>query len=131
MLGQTFSNYRILEKIGSGGMGEVYLAEDTRLGRSVALKILPSEFARDEGRRKRFEREAKAASALSHANIAHIYDVGEANGTHFIAMEYVKGEDLRAHLTGRPLSTALILDYGIQIADALEEASRPGFSTLR
>ncbi len=129
--GTRLGNYEVLSELGAGGMGEVYKAKDLKLGREVAIKVLPQEMASDSQRLRRFEQEARAASALNHPNIVTIYEIGEHEGTPYIAMEYVKGEDLRAHLIGRPLSTALILDYGIQIADDLEEASRPGFSTLR
>ncbi len=94
MIGTTLSHFRITDKLGEGGMGEVWLAEDTRLGRNVALKILPPERGESEDRRRRFEDEARAASALNHPGIAHIYDVGEADGIHFIAMEHVDGESL-------------------------------------
>ncbi len=129
--GHKLAHYEILEPIGKGIQGEVYKARDLKLGREVAIKVLPQEMSADPSRLRRFEQEPRAASALNHPNIVTIYEIGEHEGTPFIAMEYVKGEDLRAHLTGRPLSTALIFDYGIQIADALEKASRPGFSTLR
>ena len=104
------------------GMGEVYLAKDTKLDRTVALKILPPEFAENPERLERFVREAKAASAIQHANVAHIYEIGEADGVHFIAMEHVKGETLAARLSGNPLPTKDILDIGVQVADALDEA---------
>jgi uncharacterized protein (TIGR02996 family) len=126
MIGKTISHYRIVEKLGSGGMGEVYLAEDSRLERNVAFKILPPHLADDEGRRSRFEAEAKAASAINHPNITHIYDVGEAGGVHFIAMEYVEGVDLGSKLTSAPLDVNDILDFGAQTADALAEAHDRG-----
>ena len=122
MIPETLSHYRIVEKLGAGAMGEVYLAEDTKLDRTVALKILPPEFAENPERLERFVREAKAASAIQHANVAHIYEIGEADGVHFIAMEHVKGETLAARLRGKPLPTKDILDIGVQVADALDEA---------
>src|SRR6266403_4795714 len=97
--GSTLSHYRVVSKIGEGGMGEVYLAEDPRLHRKVALKILPSEMAANQDRMRRFIQEAQAAAALNHPNIAHIYEIGEENGVNFIAMEYVEGETLRVLLT--------------------------------
>jgi len=124
--GTRLGHFEILRKIGAGGMGEVYLAEDTRLGRQVAIKILPAELAADARRRTRFAREARAASALSHPNIAHIYDVGEEDGTHFIAMEYVEGPDLGKRLAVAPLSQEALLDIAIQVAGALEEARGKG-----
>jgi uncharacterized protein (TIGR02996 family) len=126
VIGRTISHYRIAEKLGSGGMGEVYLAEDSRLGRNVAVKILPPEVAEDAGRRKRFEAEAKAASAINHPNITHIYDIGEADGVHFLAMEYVEGTDLAARLASAPLEIDDILAIGTQTADALAEAHDRG-----
>src|SRR5262249_43424041 len=105
----TISHYRIVSRIGAGGMGEVYLAQDTRLDRTVALKILPADVAADSERMRRFVQEAKAASALSHPNVAHIYEIGEANGTNFIAMEYVEGQTLDAKLKGRALEIAEII----------------------
>jgi len=124
--GDNLGHFEILEKIGAGGMGEVYLAEDKRLGRRVAIKILPAELAEDAGRRARFSREAKAASALSHPNIAHIYDVGDENGTHFIAMEFVEGPDLGARLAESSLTQDESLEIAVQVADALEEARAKG-----
>ncbi len=126
MIGRTISHYRIAEKLGSGGMGEVYLAEDSRLGRNVAVKILPPEVADDPARRGRFEAEAKAASAINHPNITHIYDVGEAEGVHFLAMEYVEGTDLASRLVSAPLEVDDILNIGTQTADALAEAHDRG-----
>jgi eukaryotic-like serine/threonine-protein kinase len=106
----------------------VYLAQDTRLDRTVALKILPVEMASDPERMRRFVQEAKAASALSHPNVAHIYEIGEANGTNFIAMEYVEGQTLDAKLKGRALETAEIIDIATQVADALDEAHSKGIT---
>ena len=122
MIPETLSHYRVLEKLGAGAMGEVYLAKDTKLDRTVALKILPPEFAENPERLERFVREAKAASAIKHANVAHIYEIGEVDGVHFIAMEHVEGETLAARLSGKPLPTKDILDIGVQVADALDEA---------
>ena len=110
--GTRLGPYEIVAPLGAGGMGEVYRARDVRLGRVVAVKVLPSEVAADEKYRQRFEREARAASALSHANIAHVYDVGEQGGTHFIAMEYVEGENLRQLLTRQPAYDAIVRRMG-------------------
>ena len=128
MIGRRVSHFRILEKLGEGGMGQVYLARDERLDRTVALKILPPEFAADPDRRRRFEQEAKAASALNHANIAHIYDVGDVDGTCFIAMEHVSGESLQQHLTAGGLPSGEIVDLGGQIAEALAAAHACGIT---
>jgi TolB-like protein/tRNA A-37 threonylcarbamoyl transferase component Bud32 len=125
-VGDQLGHFVIREKIGAGGMGEVYLAEDQRLGRQVAIKILPAELATDSGRRARFDREARAASALNHPNIAHIYDVGDEDGTHFIAMEYVEGPDLGKRLAEASLDQNDILAIAIQVAGALEEARDKG-----
>src|SRR3989442_3704810 len=121
-VGTKLSRYEIRAKIGEGGMGEVYLARDTQLDRSIALKILTAEVARDQQRLRRFLQEARAASALSHPNVAHIYEIGEAEGAHFIAMEYIEGQTLDAKIGGRPLSVTEIVDLGIQLAEALDEA---------
>jgi serine/threonine protein kinase len=120
------SHYRILSRLGAGGMGEVYLALDTILGRKVALKILPSEFSSDEDLLKRFQKEARAASALSHPNIAHIYEIGVASGLHFISMEYIEGRTLSAEIADGPLETEKLIEIAIQIADALQEAHAKG-----
>ena len=126
MFPERISHYRILRKLGSGGMGEVYLAEDENLGRTVAIKTLPPEVASDLARHRRFVQEAKAASAIKHAGVAGIYELGESDGTHFIAMEYVEGETLESRIKGQPLEIPQILNIAVQIADALEEAHSKG-----
>ncbi|MDQ3252961.1 MAG: serine/threonine protein kinase, partial [Acidobacteriota bacterium] len=126
VIGQTVGHYKIMTLVGAGGMGEVYLAEDTKLGRKVALKALPTDVARNHELIQRFIQEARTASALSHANIAHIYELGEADGLSFIAMEYVDGETLRQHLERRRLKIIEALDVAIQVAGALAAAHRAG-----
>src|SRR5262249_16349677 len=124
---RTISHYRILKKLGAGAMGEVYLAEDTRLDRKVAVKLLGEEFNRNDDRLRRFIREAKAASASSHPNILIVYDIGKTESdTHFIATEYIEGETLRLHIHYSSLKLRVMLDIGVQVASALSTAHQAG-----
>ena len=126
--GTKLGRYEIRSKLGEGGMGEVYLARDTQLDREIALKLLTADVSKDQQRLHRFLQEARAASALSHPNVAHIYEIGEAEGAHYIAMEFVEGLSLDRKIGGRPVPVAELLEIAIQIADALDEAHAKGIT---
>src|SRR6185503_14617337 len=126
MIGSTLGNYKILEKVGEGGQGTVYRAIDSKLGRPVVIKVLPAELTAKEANLKRFEREARLASALDHPNICTIFDLNEINGIHFIAMQYIEGRNVRQLVNGRPLSLESALSIAVQVVDALAAAHSRG-----
>src|SRR5437870_9586183 len=126
VVGQNVGPYAILSSLGAGGMAEGYLADDQRLGRKIALKLLPDYFIRDPTHLHRFEQEARSASSLNHPNIVTIYEIGEADGHHFIATEFIEGETLRQHIAGAPFALAEVIEIGIQLASALSAAHRSG-----
>src|SRR5438045_4251970 len=126
MIGETISHYRILSKVGAGGMGEVYLAQDTKLDRKVALKILPADVAAHPDRMKRFVQEAKAASGLNHPNIITIHEIDQTDSGHFIATEFIDGETLRQRMRDAPMKLGAVLDISVQIASALSAAHAAG-----